>query len=130
MYIKIMNKHDYFDKSHNIKIIIWFSNKSLKRVYTLEIIEKITNNLVKNETLFNIYINLSKAFDTLNHTILLNKLKYHRVTGSGSKLIINIYSLTIYSNQRCVIFLILPQDYVPTIYEWRYKCKYKMLMIH
>ena len=45
-----------------------------------------TNNLDKNETPFNIFIDLSKAFDTINHYILLNKLKYYGVTLTGTSL--------------------------------------------
>ena len=34
-----------------------------------------------------IYIDLSKAFDTLNHEILISKLKYYGINGSAIKLI-------------------------------------------
>ena len=43
----------------------------------------------------NIYIDLSKAFDTLNHGILLQKLKCYGITGSS------IYLLQSYLSERC-----------------------------
>ena len=48
--------------------------------------------IIKNEidgkyTLVNIYIDLSKAFDTLNFDILLHKLHYYGVTGVSFDLI-------------------------------------------
>ena len=40
----------------------------------LETMERIIDDLDKGETPINIYLDLSKAFDTLNHEILLSKL--------------------------------------------------------
>ncbi len=39
----------------------------------LEVIDRITNQLDQGITPINIYIDLSKAFDTLDHDILLNQ---------------------------------------------------------
>ena len=48
-----------------------------------EITSKINNNLIPT----NIYIDLPKVFNTLNHSILLYKLKYYGVTGCANKLL-------------------------------------------
>ena len=48
-----------------------------------EITSKMDNNLIPT----NIYMDLSKAFDTLNPSILLYKLQYYRVTGCANKLL-------------------------------------------
>ena len=56
----------------------------------------------------NIYIDLSKTFDTLDHTILLAKLRYYGIRGVTHKLMlnylshtvdINMLSITVYSHQ-------------------------------
>ena len=46
----------------------------------LELIDRITNKMDTNEIPLNIFLDLSKAFDTIDHSILLNKLKYYGVS--------------------------------------------------
>ena len=40
-----------------------------------------------NETPINIYLNLSKAFDTLDHEMLLAKLQYYGIPGTPLELV-------------------------------------------
>ena len=40
----------------------------------------------------NVYIDLSKAFDTLNHNILLSKLQYYGITGCSTDLLCSYLS--------------------------------------
>ena len=44
---------------------------------SLELIDKITTDLEKKRNSIAIFMDLSKAFDTLNHNILLHKLQYY-----------------------------------------------------
>ena len=49
----------------------------------LELTDRINENLDKGELPLAIYLDLSKAFDTLDHEILLEKLKYYGIIGNN-----------------------------------------------
>ena len=55
----------------------------------LELIDHVTNYMDDGKSPFNIYIDFSKAFDTINHNILLSKLSHYGITGTANKLMAN-----------------------------------------
>ena len=60
-----------------------FRKKYSTELAVLEVIYIITYQLDQGITPINIYLDLSKAFDTLDHDILLNKLQYYGGNGSA-----------------------------------------------
>ena len=47
----------------------------------IELVDKIANAVERNETTVGIFLDLPKAFDTINHDILLYKLEYYGFRG-------------------------------------------------
>ena len=58
----------------------------------LEIVDRIIYNMDAGHTPINIYMDLSKAFDTIDHNILIQKLKYYGLNGISLSLIKNYLS--------------------------------------
>ncbi len=52
----------------------------------LEFINRITNKMDKNEIPMAIYIDQSKAFDTIDHSILIDKLLYYGIKNKALEL--------------------------------------------
>ena len=87
------------------QLLAYFTNNSLQCVnqfgfrpeHSTELAAlKLVNSLIaqmdSNNVPVNIYIDLSKAFDTLNHSILLSKLEYYGITGRSYDLLKNYLS--------------------------------------
>ena len=56
----------------------------------LELTDRIITQIDNNELPINIYLDLSKAFDTIyyiDHLILINKLEYYGIKGSHLRLL-------------------------------------------
>ena len=51
----------------------------------LDVLNYIYTALDEGKYVFGIYIDLKKAFDTVNHNILLTKLKYYGIRGLALK---------------------------------------------
>ena len=85
---KIIHKRLYkFLTNHNIitQSQYGFRPKLSTEHAVLDLQNSIINNLDKNNTSIAVFLDLSKAFDTINHTILLNKLKYYGIRGLALK---------------------------------------------
>ena len=77
--------YDYFNENN----LIYDSQYGFRQLHStelaaLEITDRISQNLDKGKLPITIYLDLSKAFDTLNHTILLEKLHYYGVKGTAN----------------------------------------------
>ena len=74
--------YNYF-KEHELfyKNQYGFRDQHSTELASLELIDRIYSDLNEKKNPIVIFMDLSKAFDTLDHKILLNKLKYYGITG-------------------------------------------------
>ncbi len=59
----------------------------------LEVIGRIMVEMDKNDIAINIYLDLSKTFDTLGHNILIDKRSYYGINNIALKLFQNLLKL-------------------------------------
>ena len=51
----------------------------------IELVEEITNSLDNHEATVGFFIDLKKAFDTVDHSILIEKLYHYGIRGTANK---------------------------------------------
>ena len=85
--------HQLFDyMSHNALFCqeqFGFCTGHSTELASLQLTDYLIKQMDQGSTPLNIYIDLSKAFDTLDHSILLSKLSYYGITGCENKLFVS-----------------------------------------
>ena len=81
----VFNQLYWYFESNNLLFDSQYGYRKLHSTESacLELVDKIMNHLDKAETPFCFFLDLSKAFDTLNHEILLKKLQHYGVQGTA-----------------------------------------------
>ena len=64
-----------------------FRTKHSTELAALELIDRIVVKMDQNKIPLNIYLDLSKDFDTINHEILIYKLKHYGIIGNSLNLL-------------------------------------------
>ena len=77
---------------------MWVQKKSSTELAAIELLDRLLDQLNQQKIPINFHLDLSKAFDGLNHNILIDKLVYYGVTGKSKDLLSNYLT----ERQQCV----------------------------
>ena len=69
-----------------------FKNESSTELAIFKLTNQILTSINNKENVCGIFCDVSNAFDTLNHEILISKLKHYGITGTAGKLITSYLS--------------------------------------
>ncbi len=75
--------YQYFQEKQLYNAQYGFRTDHSTEFATLELIDRVIVEMDKNNTPLNIFLDLSKSFDTLDHKILLKKLNYYVIQSYG-----------------------------------------------
>ena len=96
MYIQLyeyfQNNRLFYDSQYG------FRSKHSTELAALELLNRIVTQMDQKEIPINIYLDLSKAFDTLDHNILTEKLKFYGITGKS----LNLLTDYLTNREQCV----------------------------
>ena len=72
---------------------VWHPQKHSTELAELNAVDSIINSMELGLTPKTVYLDLSKAFDLLDHSILINKLKYYGIQRCALDFIKNTYQI-------------------------------------
>ena len=85
---KILEKmyHSFIDSNQVLyKSQYGFRKQMSTSLAIIELVEEITNSLDNHESTVGFFIDLKKAFDTVDHSILIEKLYHYGIRGTANK---------------------------------------------
>ena len=93
----------------------------------LELIDRIITQMDQDEIPINIYLDLSKAFDIIDHLILIDKLKYYGINGTN----LNLFSSYLNNRKQYTEINNINSNMLPiqTCYQYKHVTNTNMLTI-
>ena len=76
-------------------------------ITVIELVDKMAKAVERNEPTVGIILDLPKAFDTINHDILLYKLEYYGFRGVA----LDWYKISVSNRKQCVRYQMHDSDY-------------------